>query len=177
VPVEWRLLATFLACTGLRIGEATELRWGDVDLPTGVLHVRRARYRGVVGPPKSRFGVRSVPLTADLRTALVAHKLGSHYSQDDAPVFSSLLGSPLDPHNIRRRVIRPAAIAADLPWVSFHSLRHTFASICFRNGCNAKQVQLLLGHHAASFTLDTYIHAMPEDLPSLDFLNRIVDVG
>jgi integrase len=174
VPEGWRLLATFLACTGLRIGEATELRWGDVDLSRGVLHVRRARYRGVVGPPKSRFGIRSVPPTPDLRTALVEHKLGSHHSQDDATVFGSLAGYPLDPHNIRQRATRPAAIAAALPWVSFHSLRHTFASICFRNSCNAKQVQLLLGHHAASFTLDTYIHAMPEDLPTLEFLDSVV---
>jgi integrase len=173
VPAHWRLLVTFLACTGLRIGEASELRWGDVDLTSSVLHVRRARFRGAVGPPKSRFGVRSVPLTDDLRKRLATHKLGSPFSQDDDVVFASAAGTPLDVHNVRARVIKRAAKLAGVPWVSFHSLRHTFASMCFRNGCNAKQVQLLLGHHAASFTLDTYIHAMPEDLPRLDFLGSV----
>lgn len=177
VPERWRPLVTFLACTGLRIGEASELRWGDVDLSEGVLHVRRARYRGMVGPPKSRFGVRSVPLTSELRTSLLAKKLESPFSQDDDPVFASRAGSTLDAHNVRARIIKPAAQAADLPWVSFHSLRHTFASMCFRNGCNAKQVQMLLGHHAASFTLDTYIHAMPEDLPTLEFLDAVARNG
>ena len=75
--------------------------------------------------------------------------------------------------SLRRRVIRPATRACGLEWASFHTLRHTFASMCFRSGCNAKQVQLMLGHHAASFTIDTYIHAIPEDLPQLDFLDRV----
>jgi integrase len=79
----------------------------------------------------------------------------------------------MDAHNIRSRVIPPAAAKLDMPWATFHALRHTFASMCFRNGCNVKQVQLLLGHHAASFTLDIYIHAVPEDLPDLAFLDSI----
>jgi integrase len=48
--------------------------------------------------------------------------------------------------------------------VGFHTLRHTFASLMFERGANAKQVQRLLGHHSASFTLDTYVHLLSDDL-------------
>lgn len=36
-------------------------------------------------------------------------------------------------------------------------------------GCNDKQVQALLGHQSPAFTLETYVHLLPEDLPDLTF--------
>jgi hypothetical protein len=52
-------------------------------------------------------------------------------------------------------------------WVGFHSFRHTAASAFFRAGWNAKQVQLVLGHHSPAFTLATYVHLIADDLPEL----------
>ncbi|MGI8806174.1 MAG: tyrosine-type recombinase/integrase, partial [Thermoleophilaceae bacterium] len=46
----------------------------------------------------------------------------------------------------------------------FHTFRHTCASMLFERGANAKQVQRWLGHHSASFTLDTYVHLLEDDL-------------
>lgn len=109
VPANHRLLIRFLACTGLRIGEAAELRWKDVDLATSRLYVRRAVYRGVVGPPKSKYGVRTVPLTSDLVQELTFHRVVATFSGADDPVFPSRSGSRLDAHNIRTRVIHPVA--------------------------------------------------------------------
>jgi site-specific recombinase XerC len=76
-------------------------------------------------------------------------------------------------------VLEPAAVKARLgqwviangekhaeSWVGFHTFRHTCATVLFENGWNAKQVQLQRGHHKPSFTLDTYIHLMPGDLPA-----------
>ena len=79
----------------------------------------------------------------------------------------------LDTSNIRNRVMRPAAKEAGVPWATPHTLRHTFASRCFRHGCNVKQVQALLGHHSPAFTLETYVHLLPEDLPDLAFLDGL----
>lgn len=64
-----------------------------------------------------------------------------------------------------------------IPWATLHALRHTFATRCFRHGCNVKQVQVLLGHHSAAFTLETYVHLMPEDLPALEFLDSLPGVS
>ena len=60
-----------------------------------------------------------------------------------------------------------------MPWATFHTLRHTCATTLFRHGLNAKQVQGWLGHHAASFTMDTYVHLLPDDLPDPDFLDGL----
>jgi Phage integrase family len=80
---------------------------------------------------------------------------------DDALVFCSEAGTPLDHSNTLRRVLRPAAKAVGVPWAGFHTFRHTTASMLFESGRNAVQVQRWLGHHSASFTLDTYIHLLP----------------
>ena len=50
----WRLFLTFLAQTGLRIGEAVELRWRDVDLGQGTVQVRRRFYRREMRPADVR---------------------------------------------------------------------------------------------------------------------------
>jgi hypothetical protein len=57
------------------------------------------------------------------------------------------------------------------------TLRHTCTSILFRRGYNAKQVQVWLGHHSAAFTLATYVHLLPEDLPEPDFLDDLLLLG
>ena len=56
----------------------------------------------------------------------------------------------------------PAREEACLPWVGFHSFRHTCATLLFAEGRNVKQVQRWLGHHSPSFTLDTYIHLLDD---------------
>jgi hypothetical protein len=40
----------------------------------------------------------------------------------------------------------------------------------FRHGLNAKQVQMWLGHHSPAFTLATYVHLLPDDVPVAGFL-------
>lgn len=51
-----------------------------------------------------------------------------------------------------------------MPWAGFHTFRHTVASRLFAEGRNVVQVQRWLGHHSASFTLDTYVHLLDNDL-------------
>lgn len=175
LPDGWRLLVEFLAHTGLRIGEAAALRWEDVDLGRGRVHVRRRWYRGTFAPPKSKYGRRDVPLTAGMTRALWAARKESG-AADGALIFGSSRGTPLDVANVYRRVFKPATKTAGVPWATFHTLRHTCATMLFRHGFNPKQVQGWLGHHAASFTIDTYIHLLPDDLgsapPAFDTLTR-----
>ena len=46
----------------------------------------------------------------------------------------------------------------------FHMLRHFFVTALIQSGVNAKVAQTLAGHHSASFTLDQYADAVPEQL-------------
>lgn len=164
VPEEWQLFVRFLAQTGLRISEATALRWQDIDLGAGRVKVSRRLYRGAFAPPKTRYGRRTVPLARDLSQDLWAWRKGLPLADEGSPVFQNGAGGHLDYHNIYSRVLRPAQKRAGLP-TGAHVLRHTCATMLFRHGFNAKQVQVWLGHHSAAFTLSTYVHLLPEDLP------------
>jgi integrase len=170
VPDEWRLFFELLAHTGLRIGEAVALTWADVDFGKRRLHVRRRLYRGRFDSPKSRYGRRAVPLTEGLARALWRLR---GMASDEAPVFASQGGTHLDPSNVAARVLKPAAKRAGVPWAGFHTFRHTCATMLFRHGLNAKQAQMWLGHHSPAFTLSTYVHLLPDDLPDPTFLDGI----
>ena len=66
--------------------------------------------------------------------------------------------------HLAERVLAPACAEAGVEWAGFHTFRHTVASRLFAEGRNAVQVQRWLGHHSASFTLDTYVHLLDADL-------------
>jgi integrase len=172
LPERWRLLFELMAHTGLRIGEMLALQWQHVDLGRRRVLVRRRWYRGSFAPPKSRYGTRDVPITEGMARQLWERRKQAKAS-DEALVFPSSTGTPMGLANLRR-VFAPGAKAAGVPWATFHTLRHTCATMLFRHGLNAKQVQGWLGHHAASFTMDVYVHLLPDDLgdapPSFDLL-------
>jgi integrase len=163
---QWRLLVRFLAQTGLRVGELVALVWRDVDLDSRRIKVRRRFYRGELDVPKSRYGIRQVPISGRLADDLRRHR---GEAADDAPLFARANGLPLRPEFVLRSIVKPAGSRAGVPWAGVHTLRHTCASILFRSGWNAKQVQMVLGHHSPAFTLATYVHLIPDDLPEPSF--------
>lgn len=167
-PERWRLLIRFLAQTGLRVGELIALRWEDVDLGTRRVSVRRRLYRGRLDAPKSSYGTRQVPISTRLAQDLWRHRAGA---TDGDAVFVGPEGRPLRSEFVLRSIVKPAAARAGVPWAGVHTMRHTCASILFRSGWNAKQVQIVLGHHSPAFTLATYVHLIPDDLPEPRFLH------
>jgi integrase len=168
-PEHWRLVVRFLAQTGLRVGELIALRWEDVDLGARRVRVRRRLYRGTLDAPKSSYGLREVPISTRLAQDLWRHRGTCGHPDDGDPVFATLTGRPLRGEFLLRSVVKPAAERAGVGWAGLHTLRHTCASILFRSGWNAKQVQMVLGHHSPAFTLATYVHLVPDDLPEPSF--------
>lgn len=165
-PERHRLLFELLASTGLRISEAVALQWRHIHLDGSSPHVkvRRAIVRDTVGPPKTRYSRRDVPISDGLVVKLRCARRDSEWPDVEDPVFPSLRGSSLQPDNLRRRAFKPTAEEAGVPWAAFHTLRHTCASLLFAEGRNAVQVQRWLGHHSAAFTLATYVHLLDGDL-------------
>ncbi len=169
VSDEWRLLISFVAQTGLRISEALALRWGDVDFGRRRVAIRRRLYDGAIAPPKTRYGRRDVPLTTGMARSLWTAR-GT--ACDDGLIFADRNGGYLD-RTSAFRAVRAAGKRAGVPWVGLHTLRHTCATLLFRGGYNAKQVQMWLGHHSPAFTLATYVHLLPDDLPAAAFFDQL----
>lgn len=178
IPEQHRLFFRFLAESGTRIGEVIAVRWSDFDFERGRVRIERRWYRGSYGPPKSRYGVRSIPLSTTLLRDLWRAREAAGTIEDDTLAFTTPTNDRLDVSNLRRRVLKPAATRAGAAWVGFHSFRHTCATILFRRGLNAKQVQMWLGHHSPAFTLSTYVHLLNDDLPAVDFFGcETTDLG
>jgi len=146
--------------TGLRLGELLGLQWRDVDFEAGVLHVRRQyTVSGELAPPKTRKGLRRVPLSPELVASLRLLKVASHFSQDDSPVFASRTGSPLGHRNVQRRGFERARDSANLPkTLSFHDLRHAFASMAAHRGVPIGTLSEVLGHADVGVTQRVYTH-------------------
>ena len=161
-----RLMFELLAATGVRRSELIALEGRHLHLTGADPHVkvrqriRRRRGHGLVmGPLKSRHARRDVPLPLAL-----ADRLSGLSRAADELLFATAAGTVLCPNNLQARVLRPACSEAGVEWAGFHTFRHTVASRLFAEGRNVVQVQKWLGHHAASFTLDTYVHLLDDDL-------------
>jgi len=166
-------LFTIAIFTGCRKGELLALKWSDIDLATGRLSVRRtlvAIKSGVpaFADPKTPRSRRTIQLSSDAVDALrtqhdrqVSQKqlLGEAYA-DHQLVFATRRGTPLDPDNVSTQ-LRQALRRAGLPdHYTFHSLRHSAATMMLAAGVSAKVVADRLGHFSAGFTLDRYVHAV-----------------
>jgi integrase len=176
--------AIFLAFgTGLRRGELLALRWKDVDVKAGTLHVRQTlvrvtnhsvtegegRTRLMFHEPKTHQSRRTVPIPEECLAALHQHKarqaeeklrLGQAY-HDHGLVFCQPDGKPIDPRNFLRafdKIIEQAG----LPPIRFHDARHTFATLMLELGESPKTVQTMLGHSRVAITLDIYSHVSLE---------------
>lgn len=162
------LIATALG-TGLRIGELLGLRWQDIDLDGGALTVRfqlqRVNGKLTLTVPKSKQSRRTLAIGAGTVEALRAHRVrqmearllaGSNW-QDAGFVFSSVVGTGLEATNVLRR-FKAQLVAAGLPPMRLHDLRHGVASLMIAQGNDLRRVMEQLGHSQIALTANTYTH-------------------
>jgi integrase len=167
-----RGLRRLMASSGLRRGEACGLRWQDVDMEGGRLSVRRALIvvgtEIVVSEPKTARGRRTVSFdpatTAALKSQAArqgddAQRHGEAWV-DSGLVFTQETGESPHPDRVSD-AFRDAVVAAGLPLIRLHDLRHTHASLGLAAGIPAKVMSERLGHSTVSITLDTYSHVLP----------------
>jgi len=144
---------------GLRRGELMALRWEDVDLAVGLIHVRKGwdAQAGEIDL-KSQAGRRRVPIIPELRDCLIDHRMLT--GRDAGFVFGREPDRVFEPGAAVRRATK-AWEAAGLERVTLHECRHTFASLSIAAGVNAKALSTFMGHANISITLDRYGHLMP----------------
>jgi integrase len=170
--------------TGLRRGELLALRWGDVDLKSGLLTVQRALERADRSTrfkePKTRRSRRTVSLPRFVVGRLRRHRTDQaqwFYANGLGRTTSETLvfergGEPWVPNTfgaVFARTLREASV----PHVRLHELRHTFASMALEAGVDLKTVSNALGHSTISTTADIYAHVT--DSLMRDAADRIDD--
>lgn len=143
-----------LVYTGMRAGEASALRVGDIDLAGRVVHVRRSFSTGADGKaieqtPKSHKE-RTVPLPGALLPIVTRAMDGKRRSE---LVFTGPRGGRINTSNVRRAVGWDALREKlDRPDLRIHDLRHTLATMLFDAGAAANDVQAILGHSSLQVT-------------------------
>ncbi len=182
--------------SGMRLGELVALKWNNIEfkktkseegktIETGIIYVKEAVSRVKINgewkldfhPPKSKKGLRSIPLPSGaveelkkLKKRQAAEKLllGKAYlgdgekhelKQDDWFVFTWEDGRMVEPNYLSKhflKLIRKNKLSAN-----FHSLRHSYASALLMAGTHPKVAQELLGDSTITVVLDTYSHVIP----------------
>jgi len=156
----YRALWATAMYAGLRLGELFALDWKNVDLETDLIHVRWS-YDDRAGrrvKPKSRAGLRTVPLASALRTHLIAHHVEA--GRTEGLVFGRAADVPFCAGSIYNRARRRWTRAGLRP-IGLHECRHTFASFMIAAGVNGKALSDYMGHSSVTITFDRYGHLMP----------------
>jgi len=150
-----RMLLRLMLDTGLRLSEAINLRWRDIDLNSGKVMVRQGK------------GAKDRTLWTgeENLAALVAWRERQLAECSGAPenVFTTKAGGALSPRYVQRMVKRYALKAGIEKDVHPHTLRHSFATDLYRETTNLRLTQKALGHASVS-TTQVYTHIVDEEL-------------
>lgn len=174
-----RAIVAVLVFSGLRLGELLKLRWRDVDLAGGWLHVTDD-----LADTKTDAGRRKIKIRGALRDVLLTIKPTD--ADPDALVFATRQGKQHSPSNVRRRVLEPAVERASKSLVSRgltplpaqitpRSLRRTFASLLYALGESPAVVMAEMGHTTPELALQVYAQAMRRDDGEIDRLRSLVE--
>ena len=162
----------FMLHSGVRCGEASALRWSDVDFENSVIHILRTITRDERGvtmigdSPKSESSKRDLPMTQILRDTLQKQRertlMINGIVEEEDLVFPGYVKEFVAPQSVNFAIGR---ILRKMPGVepfASHALRDTFATRFIENGGNPKTLQMLLGHSTFSMTMDVYTHVLPD---------------
>lgn len=189
-PMLWQMLIKLALTTGMRRAELLGLEWEHVDLDNGVISVKQTlnytKDKGYfIKEPKTRNSVRKLSLPKPLLNELKRYRIlclenrmkvddmwkdGEHFF-----LFTAIDGKPLNPSSVYTwwgRFIK----RNNLPYIRFHDLRHTSATLLINEGAHMKTISNRLGHANISTTMNIYGHALEEaDQKAADMFNHLFD--
>ena len=162
--------------TGMRRGELLGLRWSTVDLDEARLRVRWTVTQADGRPveqdsTKTDAGERTIALDPGTVAVLRRHRqaqlegrmmVGGAWEDEVGRVFTNPVGRLLVPKTVLTRLHRIAA-DAEVPPISIHGLRHTYATLALRTGMDVDVLSRRLGHADISITLSIYAHVRDAD--------------
>lgn len=165
IDERYRAAVVLAAGSGLRLGEVFGLQLDRVDFLRRLVRVDQQLVTpdngpAFLAPPKTNAAVRAVPIADVVLEELAGHV--RRFPPVEGFVFTNSAGQP-----VRRSALQKqwtlARRKACVDGVTFHGLRHHYASALIAAGCSVKAVQKALGHASATETLNTYAHLWPDD--------------
>lgn len=168
VPTETNCTILLALTTGMRIGEICALKWSDIDLKKRIIAVNRTvqrirtfaseqKTKIIESLPKSVKSKREIPIPDVVYEHIKA--LSKGVENDD--YFLSSSKKIIEPRTLQYR-FKSILKKEKLPSVTFHSLRHLFATKCIELGVDVKTLSELLGHSSVEITLNRYVHSSIE---------------
>ena len=182
------LLIYLISMTGIREGEAAGLKWQDIDYENRIIRIEReAVFIPKIGlritPPKSATSIREICIPDLLCDKLKAYKVIQEKDiadrcgmyNDEGFVITQFFGEPVHASTIRKWTKKVFEFC-DVPYVTVHGLRHTYASLLISNGTDPRTAAAQLGHSTPSLTMNIY--ANPQNSAKRkagDLIGKIVE--
>jgi integrase len=176
MPVRYRVAVLVAAGTGLRISEVMGLTWDCIGLQARTIRVdKQMTPKGIFGPPKTRRSNRLVPMPDMVAKALIGHREAFPSTRQDIAhsdgyivrgaelVFFRANGKPANARDAGRDFQLARARAGVPDEVTFHALRHFYASVQIAAGTSLTALRDRMGHGSIQVTSDTYGHLLPTE--------------
>jgi integrase len=152
-----KYLVEFALKTGLRLSEIFGLDWDNIDFENNTINIEKSRQKvdGVmcIFPTKTSSSRRKITIPQSVTDLLKEQQ--EKYPNNEY-VFSNL-----DPDN-STSWYRKWVKHNNLPYITFHDLRHTHASLLLYQGIDIKTISQRLGHSNIGITMNVYTHVVEE---------------
>ncbi|HGP5342274.1 TPA: tyrosine-type recombinase/integrase [Streptococcus pyogenes] len=159
------VLYQLLLSTGLRIGEACALEWGDIDLENGTIAINKTYNKNLkfLSTAKTQSGNRMISVDKKTLRSLKLYQMRQRqlFNEVGARVSEVVFATPTRKYfnaSVRQSALDTRCKEAGIERFTFHAFRHTHASLLLNAGISYKELQYRLGHANISMTLDTYGH-------------------
>ncbi len=147
--------------TGLRIGELCGLQWKDIDFRRGCLTVSKTVQRISLGNGKTVISIDTPKTDSSVRVVyiplFIIEMLKKFRQKPDIFILSGR-EKPTEPRTLQHKFKKILAVCK-ISDISFHALRHTYATMCVEKQFDIKTLSELLGHSDVKITLNTYVHS------------------
>ena len=152
--------------TGIRIGELCALKFNDISFETKTMYIdktmqRIQNFKGdknktdiIISSPKSECSIREIPVPQFIIDLIIENDL---YKRN-AYLLTGESTRFIEPRTLENKFNKIASIC-NIENVTFHMIRHTFASNCIEAGVDAKSLSEILGHSSVNITLNRYVHS------------------